>query len=132
MGNKKNDPMVWIDCEMTGLDLDVDELIEVAVIVTDAELNPLDSGIDLLIKPSATAMNHMGEFVREMHTKSGLLAELDSGLSVEEAGRQVLEYVKRYVPEPGKAQLAGNSVHSDKAFLCLLYTSDAADETLWV
>lgn len=117
MGNKKTDPMVWIDCEMTGLDLEVDELIEVAVIVTDAELNPLDSGIDLLIKPSTAAMNHMGEFVREMHTKSGLLAELDGGLSVEEAGRQVLEYVKRYVPEPGKAQLAGNSVHSDKAFL---------------
>lgn len=117
MGNKKTDPMVWIDCEMTGLDLSVDELIEVAVIVTDSELNPLDKGIDLLIKPSPAARDHMGDFVREMHTKSGLLAELDRGLSVEEAGRQVLDYIKRLVPEAGKAHLAGNSVHSDKAFL---------------
>ena len=117
MGNKKNDPMVWIDCEMTGLEVGVDELIEVAVIVTDAELRPLDAGIDLLIKPSAAALAHMNDFVRDMHTKSGLLAQLDGGLPVDEAARQVLDYVKRFVPEAGKAHLAGNSVHSDKAFL---------------
>ncbi|MCI6583637.1 MAG: oligoribonuclease [Mobiluncus porci] len=117
MTKAKTDPLVWVDCEMTGLDLEKDELIEIAVIVTDFDLQPLDSGIDLLIKPSESALNHMGEFVREMHTKSGLLAELDSGLSIEEASQQVLDYVKRFVPEAGKAPLAGNSVGTDKTFL---------------
>lgn len=117
MTKQKTDPLVWVDCEMTGLDLSVDELIEVAVIVTDFELNPLDAGIDLLIKPSPKALSQMGDFVREMHTKSGLLAELDGGLDIEEAQRQVLDYVKRYAPEAGKAPLAGNSVGTDKTFL---------------
>ncbi|MCU9975820.1 oligoribonuclease [Mobiluncus mulieris] len=111
------DALVWVDCEMTGLDLATDELIEIGVIVTDFDLNPLDTGIDLLIKPSQTALDNMGDFVREMHTKSGLLDELDHGLPVTEAARQVLEYVQRFVPEAGKAPLAGNSVGTDKAFL---------------
>ena len=109
--------LVWIDCEMTGLDLENDELIEVAVIVTDSELRPLDPGIDVLIKPSASALAGMNDFVREMHTKSGLLDELERAGTLEAATSEVMTYLKRLVPESGKALLAGNSVGTDKAFL---------------
>ena len=102
---------------MTGLDLAADALIEVAVVITDFELRPLDAGIDVLIKPPARALEQMGDFVRSMHTSSGLLAELEDGLSMEEAMVQVLTYIQRLVPTPGTAQLAGNSVGTDKAFL---------------
>ncbi|QHO92278.1 oligoribonuclease [Actinomyces sp. 432] len=111
------DPLVWIDCEMTGLNLEADALIEVAVIVTDYELKPLGKGIDVLIKPPAAALEQMGDYVREMHTSSGLLEELKDGLTLQEAGRTVLDYVKSLVPEAGTAQLAGNSVGTDKSFL---------------
>ncbi|WP_210578712.1 oligoribonuclease [Actinomyces succiniciruminis] len=111
------DPLVWIDCEMTGLNLETDALIEVAVIVTDYELKPLDKGIDVLIKPPAAALEQMGDYVREMHTSSGLLEELEEGLTLEEANRTVLDYVKSLVPEARTAQLAGNSVGTDKTFL---------------
>ncbi|MCZ0858963.1 oligoribonuclease [Actinomyces israelii] len=111
------DPLVWIDCEMTGLDLGADALIEVAVIVTDYDLKPLGKGIDVLIRPPAAALEQMGDFVREMHTSSGLLDELGEGLSLAEAQRTVVEHVKSLVPEPRTAQLAGNSVGTDKAFL---------------
>lgn len=109
--------LVWIDCEMTGLDLVHDELIEVAALVTDGELNVLGEGIDVLVKPSAAALEHMGDFVREMHTKSGLLAELDRGLSMSEAEEQVLDYIRHFVKEPRKAPLAGNTIGTDRAFL---------------
>jgi len=109
--------IVWIDCEMTGLDLVHDELIEVAALVTDAELNVLGEGIDVLVKPSAAALEHMGDFVRDMHTKSGLLAELDSGLTMADAEQQVLDYLRRYVKEPRRAPLAGNTIGTDRAFL---------------
>jgi len=109
--------IVWIDCEMTGLDLKDDALIEVAAVVTDGELNALDDGIDLVITPTSTALAQMGDFVREMHTTSGLITELDSGTTLEDAENQVLEYVKKWVPEPKKAPLAGSSVGTDKAFL---------------
>ncbi len=102
---------------MTGLNLQADALIEVAVIVTDYELKPLGKGIDVLIKPPAAALEQMGDYVREMHTGSGLLEELKDGLTLQEAGRTVLDYVKSLVPEAGTAQLAGNSVGTDKAFL---------------
>lgn len=102
---------------MTGLDEVRDELIEVAAIVTDFELNPLDDGIDIVIKPSADALANMNEFVTKMHTTSGLITELDAGTTVAEAQAQVLEYVKKHVPEPGKAPLGGNSVGTDKVFL---------------
>ena len=102
---------------MTGLDLEADALIEVAVIVTDYELRPLDAGIDVLIRPPVRALEQMGDFVREMHTSSGLLDELADGLTLEQATAQVLAYVQRLVPAPGTAQLAGNSVGTDKAFL---------------
>lgn len=112
-----SDPLVWIDCEMTGLDLGADALIEVAVVVTDYELRPLGEGIDVLIKPPAEALEQMGDFVREMHTSSGLLEELEGGLSMEEAQKVVLDYVRSLVPTPRSAQLAGNSVGTDKSFL---------------
>ncbi|WP_025778600.1 oligoribonuclease [Brevibacterium sp. VCM10] len=102
---------------MTGLDEVRDELIEVAAIVTDFELNPLDEGIDIVIRPSADARANMNEFVTNMHTSSGLITELDSGTTVAEAQTKVLEYVKKHVPEAGKAPLGGNSVGTDKVFL---------------
>ncbi|WP_282433902.1 oligoribonuclease [Brevibacterium sp. 'Marine'] len=112
-----NDRIVWIDCEMTGLDEVRDELIEVAAIVTDFELNPLDEGIDIVIRPSADARANMNEFVTNMHTTSGLITELDAGTTAAEAQAKVLEYVKKHVPEAGKAPLGGNSVGTDKVFL---------------
>lgn len=112
-----NERIVWIDCEMTGLSLQQDALIEVAVIVTDAELNIVDDGLDVVIKPEPEALEQMDDFVRNMHENSGLLKELSSGLSLSEAQAQVLEYIKRFVPVAGKAQLGGNSVGTDKAFL---------------
>ncbi|MBD7980894.1 oligoribonuclease [Oerskovia sp. Sa2CUA9] len=112
-----NDRIVWIDCEMTGLDLGADALIEVAAVVTDSELNVLGDGIDVLIAPPAEALEQMGDFVREMHTTSGLLEELPGGTTMADAQARVLEYIRTWVPEPGKAPLAGNSVGTDKTFL---------------
>lgn len=119
MSNNLKEPLVWIDCEMTGLDLEKDCLVEVAVIITDGQTNIVDEGIDLLIKPRAEALDHMGDFVREMHTKSGLLAELETAVALDlaEAEKQVLDYIKRFVPGKGQALLAGNSVGTDKQFL---------------
>lgn len=112
-----SDPLVWIDCEMTGLDLKADALIEVAVVVTDYELRPLGEGIDVLIAPPAAALEQMEDFVRQMHTSSGLLAQLGEGLGLEEAQAVVLDHVRGLVPAPRTAQLAGNSVGTDKSFL---------------
>lgn len=112
-----SDPLVWIDCEMTGLDLGADALIEVAVVVTDYELKPLGEGIDVLIKPPAAALEQMNDFVRDMHTSSGLLEELEQGLTMDEAQTLVLDHVRSLVPTPGTAQLAGNSIGTDKSFL---------------
>ena len=112
------DPLVWIDCEMTGLDVQRDALIEVAVVVTDGDLTIVDPGMDVLITPPAEALDNMNDFVRNMHTSSGLLDDLQtSGVSMEEATEQVLSYIKRFVPQQGKALLAGNSVGTDKMFL---------------
>lgn len=102
---------------MTGLNLDVDALVEIAVVVTDAELNPLDTGLDLVIKPSKAAVEQMNPFVRNMHTTTGLIDEWDAGLSMEEAQAQTLAYIKRFVPDAGKAPLGGNSVGTDRTFL---------------
>ncbi|MFJ5675002.1 oligoribonuclease [Streptomyces sp. NPDC093097] len=112
-----NDRMVWIDCEMTGLSLASDALIEVAALVTDSELNVLGDGVDVVIRPPAEALTTMPEVVREMHTASGLLAELDAGTTLEAAEAQVLDYIKQHVPEPRKAPLCGNSVGTDRGFL---------------
>ena len=102
---------------MTGLDVTRDALIEVAVVITDADLNIVDPGIDVLITPPAEALEGMNEFVRQMHTSSGLLDELPSGTTMEDAQQQVLDYIRRFVPTPKKALLAGNSVGTDKMFL---------------
>lgn len=102
---------------MTGLDLEHDALIEVAVLITDGELNILDDGLDVLIKPEPEALEQMNDFVRQMHTTSGLLDELDDGIGMEEAEQLVLDHIRTHVPEAGKAQLGGNSVGTDKAFL---------------
>jgi len=112
-----NDRIVWIDCEMTGLSLQADALIEVAALVTDFELNQLGDGVDLVIKPPADALEQMDDFVRNMHTTSGLLAELDGGTTMEDAQAQVLAYVREWVPEPRKAPLGGNTVATDRGFL---------------
>jgi oligoribonuclease len=112
-----NDRLVWIDCEMTGLDPIHDALIEVAALVTDFELNQLGDGVDLVIKPPAEALEQMDDFVRNMHTTSGLLAELDGGTTMEDAQAQVLAYVREWVPEPRKAPLGGNTVGTDRGFL---------------
>ena len=117
MSKKPRRPLVWIDCEMTGLDLDKDGLVEVAVVITDEQLNVVDPGIDIVIRPSQEALDNMGDFVRNMHTESGLIDEFETGVSLEEAQREVLDYVKKFVPQPRQALLAGNSIGTDKAFL---------------
>ena len=109
--------LVWIDCEMTGLDLVNDALIEVAVLVTDGDLNVLGDGVDVLIKPSDEQLANMGDFVREMHTNSGLLDELSEGVTMEEATRAALDYIREFVPVARKAPLAGNTIGTDRAFL---------------
>jgi oligoribonuclease len=112
-----NDRLVWIDCEMTGLDIERDALVEIACLVTDAELNLLDEGVDVIIKPPAEALAGMPEVVREMHTTSGLLAELPSGVTVAEAQDLVLGYVRGHVGEPKRALLCGNSIATDRWFI---------------
>lgn len=112
-----SDRLVWIDCEMTGLSLETDALIEVAALVTDYELNVLGDGVDVIIKPPAAALEQMNELVTTMHSDSGLLAELEGGVTMREAEERVLAYVRAFVPEPGKAALAGNTVGTDRTFL---------------
>ena len=112
-----NDRIVWIDCEMTGLDLSRDALIEVAAVVTDSELRVLGDGVDVVITPPVEALEQMDPFVRTMHTTSELLTQLPGGCTLAEAQEQVLAYLREWVPDVGKAPLAGNSVGTDKAFL---------------
>ena len=111
------DRLVWIDCEMTGLDLGADALIEVAALVTDFELNVLGDGVDVIIKPPAAALEQMVPFVREMHEKSGLLEELEAGTDMAEAERQVLDYIRAHCPDGSRPPLAGNTVATDRSFL---------------
>jgi len=112
-----SDTLVWIDCEMTGLDLGADALVEVAALVTDFELNVLGEGVDVVIKPPQAALEQMQAVVTSMHTASGLLERLDSGASLEQAERQVLAYVREHVPNVRRAPLAGNTVGTDRTFL---------------
>ena len=113
----ENDRLVWIDCEMTGLDLDVDELVEIAIVITDFELEPVDPGLQIVIKPSDAALAHMNEFVTKMHRTSGLIEELAAGVSLAEAEAQTLAYIKRFAPIERKAPLAGNTIGTDRMFL---------------
>jgi len=111
------DPIVWVDCEMTGLDLAADALIEIAVVVTDSELGRLGEGIDIIVKPPPAALTQMTDLVRRMHTNSGLLDEVDHGVDLAEAQSQVMDHVRAHVPYAGKAPLAGNSVSTDRGFI---------------
>ncbi|WP_426182863.1 oligoribonuclease [Microbacterium sp. TWP3-1-2b2] len=113
----ENDRLVWIDCEMTGLDLSVDELVEIAVVVTDFELRPLDPGFQVVIKPNDSALANMNDFVTKMHESSGLINEIPDGVSLADAEAQTLEYIKRFVPLERKAPLAGNTIGTDRMFL---------------
>ncbi|WP_417511622.1 oligoribonuclease [Microbacterium sp.] len=113
----ENDRLVWIDCEMTGLDLSIDELVEIAVVITDFELRPVDPGFQIVIKPSNEALANMGEFVTEMHKTSGLIEEIPEGVSLADAEAQTLAYIKRFVPQERKAPLAGNTIGTDRMFL---------------
>jgi oligoribonuclease len=111
------DRLVWIDCEMTGLDLAVDELVEVAVVITDYDLVPLDPGFSIVIKPDDSALENMNEFVTAMHTKSGLITEIPHGVSLADAEYAVLEYILKFVPTEQQAPLAGNTIGTDRGFI---------------
>jgi oligoribonuclease len=112
------DALVWIDCEMTGLDALKDVLVEIAVIVTDAELNPLDDGLDIVIATDPARLADMEDVVRDMHTSSGLLDAIGAATTtVEEAEAEVLAYIKRFVAERRKAPLCGNTIATDRSFI---------------
>ena len=112
-----NDRLVWIDLEMTGLDPTTDEIVEIACIVTEADLTELDSGISLVVKPSDAPLAAMDEVVVRMHTESGLIDEIPDGIALADAEAQVLEYVRGHIPEARKAPLAGSSIYVDRGFL---------------
>ena len=113
-----NDRLVWIDCEMTGLDIGKDALLEIAALVTDGNLQVLGEGVDVVIHTDNAALDAMPDVVREMHARSGLTeAVRRSTVSVAEAEAQVLSYIRAWVPEPRSAPLAGNSVATDRAFI---------------
>ncbi len=116
--------IVWLDLEMTGLNINTteagkrdDEIVEIGVIVTDGNLVPQDKGLQLVIKPTDAAMANMGSFVRNMHDKSGLLPLIKDGVSVSQAEKQVLDYIKQHVPVRQTAQMGGNTIHMDRRFL---------------
>ena len=113
-----SDRLVWIDCEMTGLDLGDDLLIEVAALVTDSELNVLGGGVDVVIGATAEQLERMPPVVKDMHASSGLTEEvLASTVTLRDAEEQVLAYVREWVPEARKAPLCGNSIGTDRGFL---------------
>jgi oligoribonuclease len=112
------DALIWIDCEMTGLDPTSDVLVEIAVVATDAELNPLDDGLDIVIKTDPGKLVGMDDVVQQMHTSSGLLEEIAAATTtLAEAEEQVLGYVKRFAPERRKAPLCGNTIATDRSFI---------------
>ncbi len=116
--NDRADRLVWVDCEMTGLELGSDLLIEVAAVVTDSELNILGDGVDVVIGATAEQLAGMLPVVRDMHAASGLTEEvLASTVTLQEAEQQVLAYIREHVPESGKAPLCGNSIATDRGFL---------------
>ena len=113
-----NDLLVWVDCEMTGLDLDKDVLVEVAALVTDPELNVLGDGVDVVIHADDAALGSMVDVVRTMHDKSGLTEAVRvSTVTVQEAEDMVMDYVTQYVKDPRTAPLCGNSIATDRSFL---------------
>jgi oligoribonuclease len=115
---KSLENLVWIDCEMTGLDVELDSLVEIAVLITDSDLNILDeTGLNVVIKPRPESLEQMGDFVNQMHQESGLLPLLPDGLEIAEAEKVILDYVKGFAPEVRTAPLAGNSIGTDRMFL---------------
>lgn len=112
-----NERLVWVDLEMTGLDLDRHVIVEIACLVTDGDLNPLDDGVTFVVKADEAQMSEMDEFVINMHTKSGLLAEIPNGIELRDAELKVLEYIKQHINEPRKVPLAGSSIYVDRGFL---------------
>lgn len=112
-----SDNLVWIDCEMTGLNVELDCLVEIAVVITNSELEILDEGLNLVIKPRPESWANMNDFVRNMHTESGLINDVESGLDLADAEQLILDYVKQYVPEARQSPLAGNSIGTDRMFL---------------
>jgi oligoribonuclease len=113
----QHDRLVWIDLEMTGLSTDSDEIVEIAAIVTEADLTEIDTGVSFVVKPGDKALENMDDFVTNMHTESGLITEIPGGLSLSDAQAKVLAYIKVHIPEEGKGQLAGSSVYVDRGFL---------------
>jgi oligoribonuclease len=109
--------LIWIDCEMTGLSLEKDVLVEIAVLVTDSDLKVIGEGVDVVIKASAEQLAGMNEFVTQMHTTSGLITEIPNGISVQEAEAKVIAYLESAATQPGKSPLAGNSVSVDRSFI---------------
>ena len=118
MADRTQDRLVWVDCEMTGLSLERDALVEIAAIVTEADLTEVDEGISLVIRPDdLTVLDGMDDVVVDMHTTSGLITEIPDGVPLAQAQAAVLEYVKRHVPEARRAPLAGSSVYVDRGFI---------------
>ena len=115
--NIKQPNLVWVDCEMTGLDTDKDVLVEIAVLVTDSELNIIGEGVDVVIKASAEQLAGMNDFVTKMHTDSGLITEIPNGIALSAAEDLILNYLKNSGVVEGKSPLAGNSVYVDRIFL---------------
>ena len=109
--------LIWIDCEMTGLSLEKDVLVEIAVLVTDSDLNVIGEGVDVVIKATPEQLAGMNEFVTQMHTTSGLITEIPNGISVQEAEARVIAYLDSASTQPGKSPLAGNSVSVDRSFI---------------
>jgi len=109
--------LVWIDCEMTGLNPNKDQIVEIACIVTEPDLTEIDEGVTIVIKPDDAPLADMDDVVVKMHNDSGLILEIPDGTTLEDAQARVLEYVKQHVPEPRKAPLAGSSVYVDRMFL---------------
>ena len=109
--------LIWIDCEMTGLSLEKDVLVEIAVLVTDSDLNVIGEGVDVVIKASAEQLAGMNEYVTQMHTTSGLITQIPDGISVKEAEAKVIAYLENASTQPGKSPLAGNSVSVDRSFI---------------
>jgi oligoribonuclease len=109
--------LVWIDCEMTGLNPESDCLVEVAVVITNSELEILDPGLDVVIKPRPESWLNMNDFVRNMHTESGLINEVENGVELVDAEQIILDYIKQFVPNAKEAPLAGNTIGTDRMFI---------------
>lgn len=115
--SKETDRIVWIDCEMTGLDFKNDLLVEIACVITNAQLEVVTEGLNIVIKAPIDRLEAMDPFVINMHTESGLLPEISNGISLAAAEEQLFNYISAHIPEASKAPLAGSSVHVDRIFL---------------